>query len=355
MPANTRLFPHHLLSKLRACAVPLFTFYILHFTFFGFLSAQDLHFSQFYNNPLNLNPALTGVFSGDQRFSGAYRSQWASVPIPYLTFSASYDQKFALPGMRNSRFGGGLLFNYDRAGDAGLNWMQLGLNLAYTQKLSDNIFLTAGAQAQAGQRAFDPQRLYFDEQYNGDIFDPGLPNFESFLQTAAGYVDYSAGINGLFQSSLTRTSVHVGAAYRHINQPEIRFYSNSGLSLAPLTSTYLIAAVQVGPAVDWTFASAAQFQGPYREFVSGTGVRYYLAQEPGRSLALGAGAAYRVGDAMIAHLELYVQNWRFGMSYDINTSPFRMATMRNGGPEITLQYIIHKVQAPEIFKACPIF
>lgn len=354
MPDNTRL-PTHLLSKLCARAASLFTFAFFLFPFCSFLAAQDLHFSQFYHNPLNLNPALTGVFAGDQRFAGAYRSQWASVPIPYLTFSASYDQKFTLPGMRNGRFGGGLLFNYDRAGDAGLNWMQIGLNLSYTQKLSDNLFLTAGAQAQAGQRAFSPQQLYFDEQFNGDIFDPGLPNFESFIQTAASYLDFSAGINGLYQSSESRSAVHVGAAYRHINRPGIHFYSNSSLRLAPLASTYLIAALQVAPAVDWTFASAAQFQGPYREFVSGTGVRYFLAQEPGRSLALGAGAAYRLNDALIAHFELFVQNWRFGLSYDINTSPFRVATVRNGGPEITLQYIIHKVQAPEIFKACPIF
>lgn len=333
-----------------------FTFYILHLAFCGLLSAQDLHFSQFYHNPLNLNPALTGVFSGDQRFAGAYRSQWASVPVPYLTFSGSYDQKIKLPGTGgNGMIGGGLLFNYDRAGDAGLNWMQIGLNLSYTQKLSENLYLSAGAQAQVGQRAFDPQRLYFDEQFNGDIFDPSLPAQENFLRTAAGYTDYSAGINGLYQSTLTRTSIHIGAAYRHITRPEIRFFDNGGLQLAPLTSTYLIAAVQVGPKVDWTFASAAQFQGTYREILAGSGIRYYLVSSPGRSVAIGGGAAHRIGDALIAHFELHVQNWRFGLSYDINTSPFRVATMRNGGPEVTLQYIIFKVQPPEIFKACPIF
>jgi hypothetical protein len=59
--------------------------------------AQDLHFSQFYNAPLNLNPGLTGVFSGDLRFGANYREQWASVPVPYLTFSAAFDQKLYTP------------------------------------------------------------------------------------------------------------------------------------------------------------------------------------------------------------------------------------------------------------------
>ena len=31
--------------------------------------AQDVHFSQFNNAPLMLNPALTGLFFGDQRAS----------------------------------------------------------------------------------------------------------------------------------------------------------------------------------------------------------------------------------------------------------------------------------------------
>ena len=43
------------------------------------LNAQDIHFSQFYMSPLNLNPALTGVMNCNTRFVGNYRNQWASV------------------------------------------------------------------------------------------------------------------------------------------------------------------------------------------------------------------------------------------------------------------------------------
>ena len=57
------------------------------------IRGQDLHFSQFYNNPLNLNPGLTGVFQADQRFAGSYRNQWRAVPVSYTTFSATYDQQ----------------------------------------------------------------------------------------------------------------------------------------------------------------------------------------------------------------------------------------------------------------------
>jgi len=46
------------------------------------LTAQDIHFSQYGNSPLNLNPGLAGVFGGDLRFVGNYRKQWLTVPVP---------------------------------------------------------------------------------------------------------------------------------------------------------------------------------------------------------------------------------------------------------------------------------
>ena len=48
--------------------------------------AQDIHFSQFYFSPLNLNPAATGIFDGDYRIAGNHRQQWRSVTTPYTTF-----------------------------------------------------------------------------------------------------------------------------------------------------------------------------------------------------------------------------------------------------------------------------
>jgi len=52
---------------------------------------QDPHFSQFYANPLYLNPAFTGT-ANCSRFSLNFRDQWPAFPKNYLTFSGSYDQ-----------------------------------------------------------------------------------------------------------------------------------------------------------------------------------------------------------------------------------------------------------------------
>ena len=54
------------------------------------LQSQDIHFSQYWNAPLNLSPALTGVSKEDTRIFGAYKNQWASVPVGYKTFAAAF-------------------------------------------------------------------------------------------------------------------------------------------------------------------------------------------------------------------------------------------------------------------------
>ena len=51
--------------------------------------AQGMHFSQYYNAPLLINPANTALMSDhDYRMGANYRSQWTKVPVPYKTFSA---------------------------------------------------------------------------------------------------------------------------------------------------------------------------------------------------------------------------------------------------------------------------
>ena len=58
--------------------------------------ATDPHFSQFYAAPMLLNPAMTGAFSCNYRFTAIFRGQWGSVlrdeAVPmFRTPSASVD------------------------------------------------------------------------------------------------------------------------------------------------------------------------------------------------------------------------------------------------------------------------
>ena len=107
----------------------------------SFLAAQDIHFSQYLNSPMNLGPGMTGVFGGDTRFTGNYRNQWSRVPVPYTTFSGVVENKFYLSKLKYDRFlTGGLEINFDRQGTLSLTSLQIGIPISYTIPLSEMLF-----------------------------------------------------------------------------------------------------------------------------------------------------------------------------------------------------------------------
>jgi hypothetical protein len=79
---------------------------------------QDLHFSQFYLNPVTITPAAPVMAQGDMRAACVYRSQWQRVPVAYETFSGSFDYTAARSGSSLLRLG--LQLQQDKAGDGGL-------------------------------------------------------------------------------------------------------------------------------------------------------------------------------------------------------------------------------------------
>jgi type IX secretion system PorP/SprF family membrane protein len=81
----------------------------------GNLAAQDPHFSQFYAQPLYLNPGFAGT-TPQHRFIVNNRVQWPSLPKAFNTFAFSYDYNLA---KLNS--GLGLLLVNDKVGTASLS------------------------------------------------------------------------------------------------------------------------------------------------------------------------------------------------------------------------------------------
>ena len=80
-------------------------------------NAQDAGFSQFYSNPLYLNPAFSGTL-GVPRVNLQYRDQWHGLTDAYVTQSVAFD-------MPVESLQGGIGFNLVR--DAQANGMLVGL------------------------------------------------------------------------------------------------------------------------------------------------------------------------------------------------------------------------------------
>ena len=93
-------------------------------------NAQDPTFTQFYSNPIYLNPAFAGSH-GCPRFGLNYRNEWPSLTGNYVTYSAAYDQYF-----KNISGGIGVLVTHDEQGSGTIQTSMLGLIYSYHLKVT---------------------------------------------------------------------------------------------------------------------------------------------------------------------------------------------------------------------------
>ena len=330
--------------------------------------AQDIHYSQFYNAPFQLNPALTGLFRGDTRIQGNYRSQWQAVPVDYQTVTVALDHKFMPRMPRSGFFSGGLSANHDQAGFSNLRLLNIGLNGSYTQKMSDHLYFSVGAQGSFNQRQFNIDDLKFDNQFDPNLGagNPGLGTGENFANMSNGFMDLAAGVNlrvqALTDAALVdrlekRSKLDVGMGFYHINRPDQSFDEEDSSPLPFRLSPYALGTIQMGRNVDLIANITGQFQGQYVEGLGLLGGRFHLNRSLGKQIALQFGLGYRfnrIGDSMMPVLEVFYNNWRVGFNYDVNVSEFEIATDRRGGPELSVQYIFSRVRPLPSFKICPI-
>ncbi len=321
------------------------------------LKAQDIHFTQFYNSPLTLNPGLTGIFKGDQRFIGVYRNQWYAANSQFSTFFGSFDTKYYNRKLGKAFLGLGGGLYYDRAGDSKLTNLNVSLNGSYTYAIDRENLITGGLLFGIAQRSFDYEGLLWNEQFDGEQVDPSIATGEQFDENGYLFEDIGLGINYRGQKLGSRSTLDIGAGFYHLTSPNQSFADRGDSRLNPRMSFYLIQYLQTSPVVDLYWNGLTQIQDKYLEALAGFGARWHLDQRRGKELAVQMGMSYRfneIGDAANLNMEAHYLYWRLGLSYDMNVSGYSEATRRNGGPEVSLRYVIHFVKPIPVFKVCPI-
>jgi type IX secretion system PorP/SprF family membrane protein len=320
------------------------------------MRSQDIHYSQFNSSPKNLTPAQTGLFDGDWRFVGNYRSQWAAVPVPYKTFSLASDTRLKT-NLKNDVPAVGLVINTDKAGDSKFTTLQVLASGAYIKKLTADSthFISLAIQPGITTRSFNVNALTFDNQYNGDVYDKTLPSGENFTNTRITYFDIGGGAAYLWRKN-ARNQINVGLSLLHINRPKQSFFANDEIKLDMKTTLSGLAEFPIAEKLDAIPTFMYQTQGKFKETVLGGFGKYYLKPIGGFTTAVSAGAFYRMKDAFILTANMDYKNFNVGISYDINTSRLIAATNRRGGFEVSVVYIFKKVP-PFIAKkrVCPIY
>ncbi len=318
------------------------------------LSAQDIHYSQFYNTPMNINPALTGVFNGDHRFILSYRDQWRFVPVPWTTFSGSWDMVHTPFGSEKVFYGLGLQGNYDRQGDSRLNLLGLNLNGALHYAANSRNILSIGLNVGFNSRGFDTESLRWDRQWNGETFDTSLPSLESFQNTERiSFLETGIGANYRYQKS-HRTNLNLGLGVHHLIEPNVSFAGENDVKLPRRFSLAGEGNIQLTQKFDVQIHALHQIQRKYNETILGALGKIHVNQQRGKETEIHLGLGYRTSGSFIPTLAFQYQGWYLGMNLDLDRTDFndRFNTSR-GAYELHLRYIIKNVK-PFKYKNCHI-
>jgi type IX secretion system PorP/SprF family membrane protein len=288
--------------------------------------AQDPMFSQFYANPLYLNPALAGS-GGGARFMANIRSQYSNLPGSYNTYMASYDQRFdALSG------GIGVQLFRDQSGQ---DWYtHQGASLIYSNhlRLDRKWNLLTGFQFTYSQKQLNWNNFVF-----GDQIDPRLGNVRPTQeviptggQTNRNLYDFSAGM------TLFSEKYYVGVAANHLTQPNqsllpdgnsplyMKLTAHAGMNIEVVKSTMRQTGLTISPNIIY------QYQGGAQQLNLGL----YAIRGP-----FVGGLWYRTTEgSVIALAGIQSGVFRFGYSYDVIFSNLNQAAKGSHEFSIGLQF-----------------
>lgn len=290
--------------------------------------AQDPEFSQFYANPLYLNPAFAGA-EVCARTVLNYRYQWPGTSGNYVTYNASYDQYF-----RKLHGGIGVLLNVDNAGNGILTTTQASFMYAYTLQIGWDLYINMALQGTFCQKVLNWNLLRF-----GDQFDPQrgfvLPTADRPPDNnSVRFADFDAGAVFGWKGVL-----HGGIAVHHMNTPNMTYYMTDDNPMPVKFTGHF--GVNINPNGEgmlfepkfWIATNVLyQQQGNFHQLNTG----FYLIRLP-----LVIGSWYRLNfenpDAFIVLVGIAYEDFKFGYSYDITVS--KLKSNSGGAHEISFCYL----------------
>jgi len=324
------------------------------------VQAQDPVFSQFYNSPLYLNPALIGE-EENLFINFAHRSQWRSLNFPYTTSQVSlilpyFKDKHIKP---EGHVGGiGVSFYGDEAGQ-GANLKTYGgsASFAYNLNLSRKSVNRLSFALQLGfiHKNVSTEQLEWGEQYNPFIgFDNTVVPAEVGLIQNRTFLDIATGAFWRYFANTdqkTIQSIYAGFVASHLNHPDESLIDGDVNRLPLLYKLHggMIFGLSERTNISFNFLSLIQDQVNQTNF--GSFLSYKLPFDTRgqmSNLIARVGAWYRVQDAAIASIEFLTNNLQFGFSYDWNVTSLRYNNRGTGSFEISMGYRFYKPAAPKV-------
>ena len=302
------------------------------------VAGQDIHFSQYDNSPIGLNPALTGDFNGNVRIVANHRNQWSCIDVPYLTTATSFDTKLLAGKWQGDALGVGFLIFHDKAGEGGLQHLQPMACFAYHHRTGKkkNTLLSAGVEGGVFNRWIDYSKLYFGSQFDEGDFNRALSSNENETMYNITRFDLTAG--GALRIIDKKSEYSIGYSLHHLTRPDESLLGNKN-------RIHMNHAVNM----DDKIRLSTQFfitprllilsQNKALEVLPGVKGIYIIQSTDGNETVLGGAIDLRLKDAFVFTFTLGFVPWQFGFSYDINYSTLVPASKSRGGFEISVIYI----------------
>lgn len=299
-------------------------------------TAQDLHFSQFFNSPLSTNPANTGFIpDGNYRVGINYRNQWATIPVPYKTMSAFGDFQLFRERLTYGWVGLGGMVMRDVAGSGNLTSTKAYGSIAYHQLLGQSSLLSAGFNVGYADKRVDLNKLTFGSQWNGQFFDSQMFSGEPITQASIGYFDMQVGMNYAYFPT-EEIYINGGFSVHHVNEPRETFYAGDN-QIERRYIGFLNASLKVSDNVILNPGAYYARQATASETMVGAYAAYNLADH-GEKQVFG-GAYYRIKDAFSFLVGYQMSNFRLMFNYDVTSSALAVSNSRQGAYELSLIYV----------------
>lgn len=291
----------------------------------------DPHFSQYYIQPMSMNPAFTGAFDGDYRISGIWRSQYGNT---LMTKGLSAEKTTN----KNANLGFNLV--NQTSNDGAYSFTNGYLTFAYTGvRFGSNAdhYLVMAMQLGFISRKFDINKMQFGSQWvSGVGFDPNSSSNETFLKPQVTSFDAGAGI-AYYDATPNKTATFFGgvSAY-HITQPTNPFLTDGNQS--KLDIRYSVQAgvrVQAAPGLSIVPTVLYMKQGDAQERMGGMYFQLYANE----NTDVMFGAYYRINDALTPFAGFYYKGLTFGMSYDVDASARSAAGSKGNSLELSISYV----------------
>jgi type IX secretion system PorP/SprF family membrane protein len=314
------------------------------------LSAQDMHFTQFYSSPLFLNPAFAGA-DVCSRISFTYRNQWPGISKTYRSYLCSLDHYF-----NEKKIGAGIIFASDVAGTGELKTTLVNAQIAYETRLSKKIFMRFGVQPGLGIRSINFNNLLFGDQI---ARGGGVPSVETPTQSKT-FFDIGAGILVYSQKYWAGFSAY------HLNKPNESMRGDPFGTVPPKYSVHAGAKLPlnsekdefkrkfISPALNYRHQNKFDqldigFYYTQSVFTSGIwyrGIPIFKSYAPG----------YSNNDAIAIIIGVKTDRFNFGYSYDMTIS--RLIGLSHGAHEVTVSYQLCKLKKKKKYRMllpCPKF